>query len=80
MIDDETPWKLASFGELDGIKKLVEDGKAVDDQDERGFTPLCWAARNAHIPVLSFLIEKGCSLEKASFGGLTFCNVIGRKI
>lgn len=68
--DPNSAWKLASFGELDGLKKLVEEGKDVDSPDERGFSPLCWAARNAHIPVVTYLVENGCSLEKASFGGL----------
>eukprot|EP00388_Colpodella_angusta_P026419 GDKK01005584.1.p1 GENE.GDKK01005584.1~~GDKK01005584.1.p1 ORF type:complete len:147 (+),score=12.32 GDKK01005584.1:54-494(+) len=65
-----TPWKLASFGELDGLKKLHEDGVKCDEPDERGFTPLAWAARNAHIPVLQFLIEHNCSKETTSFGGM----------
>ena len=56
--DSVNPWKLASLGELDGIKKLVEGQVAVDDVDERGFTPLCWAARNGHLSVLQFLIDR----------------------
>jgi hypothetical protein len=32
----ESVWKLASFGELDGLKKLAEEQKPLDDQDDRG--------------------------------------------
>lgn len=67
-----TMWKLASFGELDGLIALHEAGKNLQEQDERGFTPFNWAARNGHLPVMSFLIENGCgaSLEVPSFGGM----------
>lgn len=46
------------------IKSLHSEGKALDEQDDRGFTPLCWAARNGHLPVVTYLVENGCSLEK----------------
>ena len=65
-----TPHKQASFGELDTLKKMLEEGAKGDEQDERGFTPLCWAARNGHIDVLDFLIKEGFNKETASFGGL----------
>jgi ankyrin repeat protein len=51
MKENETIWKLASFGEFDGIKALVEQGISPQDQDERGFTPLAWSARNNHLQV-----------------------------
>ena len=48
IIDEDlaNPWKLASNGELDDLKKLVEKGGIpFDEKDERGFTPITWAAR-----------------------------------
>jgi ankyrin repeat protein len=68
--DFKTAWKLASFGDYEGLKALVEAGENVDKQDERGFTPLNWAARNGHQQVLEYLIHQKCSLETSSFGGL----------
>jgi hypothetical protein len=80
----ETIWKLASFGELDGIIHWVDQGKNIDGQDERGFSPLCWAARNGHQQVLTYLIENKCSLETPTFGGLRplhhACNKNNEKI
>lgn len=71
MDDYLTVGKQASFGELDGVKKIIEEGgTGGDEQDERGFTPLCWAARNGHIEVLEYLISQGFNKETASFGGL----------
>ena len=58
MAAPDSPWKSAIFGELDGLKKFVELEVKVDEQDERGFTPLNWAARNGHEDVLKYLVEK----------------------
>jgi ankyrin repeat protein len=67
-----TAWKQASFGEYDGLKLILDNkgGGKFDDQDDRGFTPLCWAARNGHLQVMNYLIELGCDKEIASFGGM----------
>ncbi len=46
--ENSTIWKLSSFGELDDVKKLIEQGVNPNDQDERGVTPLAWSARNGH--------------------------------
>ena len=37
-----SPWKLASFGELDALRTLVAAGAKMDEQDDMGFTPVCW--------------------------------------
>jgi hypothetical protein len=39
----QTPWKLASFGELELLRSLHDKGVKFEEQDERGFTPLTWA-------------------------------------
>ena len=44
--DLANPWKLASTGELDDLKKLIDKGIPIDDKDERGFTPITWASRS----------------------------------
>ena len=63
-------WHYASFGELDSLKTLKEEGGDVDGSDDRGFTPIAWAARNGHEEVVKFLIECECKLESGCFGGL----------
>jgi ankyrin repeat protein len=64
------PWKLASFGELDTIKSLIEAGVHVDESDEMGFSPLALAARNNHDKVVSLLIENGSDVNGKSFAGM----------
>ena len=56
--------RIAMFGDLEAMRKLVEEEKIVDEADDRGFTPLNWAVRNGHMEVLQLLIDNGCSLEK----------------
>ena len=70
------PWKLASNGELEDLKKLIDNGVPFDNRDEGGFTPITWAARNGHTHVLSYLIELNCSMSTSSFGGKYFNNYI----
>lgn len=68
----DTVWTAAIFGDLDILKKLVEEDEIeCDEIDDRGFTPLTWSARNGHMNVLEYLCdERKCSTEKGSFGGL----------
>lgn len=43
---DSDPWRLASFGVIDLLKKLVEDhGIDVNAKDDRGMPPIIWAIR-----------------------------------
>lgn len=68
----DTVWKLASRGELESLKPLLADNpKLIDTPDERGFTPLSWAARNGHLETVNYLTDKlGANTELFSFGGL----------
>jgi len=68
---EESVWRSAMFGELDTLKKLIEvSEEPFDQQDDRGFTPITWAARNGHIPVIEYLASKEASLEVGSFAGM----------
>jgi len=70
-MSEDTVWNSSIFGELEILKKLCEDEEApIHEADDRGFTPLCWAARNGHNPVLTYLIDKKCSMEQGSFAGM----------
>ena len=73
---DIYPWKLASNGELDDLIKIINNGAPCDEKDDRGFTPITWAARNGHAHVLTYLMELNCSLSSPSFGGTNFSNSI----
>lgn len=86
LVNNETSFKLASFGEIDGLKALVASGSAdMNAQDGRGFTPFNWAARNGHLNVVTYLAEDiGVSMETPSFGGMRplhhACNKNSEKI
>ncbi|KID73863.1 ankyrin repeat protein, partial [Metarhizium brunneum ARSEF 3297] len=41
------------------LKKFLAEGGRVDDQDDNGFTPLSYAARNGRLSVVKLLIKTG---------------------
>lgn len=54
-------------------KILIDSGIPVDKVDNSQITPLILAIAKQHIPLVSFLIEKGADVNKKScFGQLTF--------
>ena len=57
-----TPLYIASqLGYLEGVKCLVEEGKAeVDKADEGGVTPLFVASGMGHLKVVKYFEGKGC--------------------
>ncbi len=52
-------YRAACIGDLDHVKNLVEQGAAVDANDERGWTPLYWAASMGQEQVGEFLLSQG---------------------
>lgn len=51
-------------GRLNDVKRLLEDeGSALDprQRDEDGWTPLHYASQEGHLPVVEYLLEKGCN-------------------
>uniref|UniRef100_A0A3B1K4U8 Regulatory factor X-associated ankyrin-containing protein n=1 Tax=Astyanax mexicanus TaxID=7994 RepID=A0A3B1K4U8_ASTMX len=52
--------QLAAHGEMAQMKMhLDSDMSLLNSQDERGFTPLMWAAAFGEIEMVQFLLEKG---------------------
>lgn len=41
------------------LKKFLAEGGRVDDQDDNGFTPLSYAARNGRLSVVKLLLKTG---------------------
>jgi hypothetical protein len=53
------------------VRALVElDAGVVNARDGAGRTPLHWAARNASVPVLTLLIEKGADVNAVDRSGM----------
>ena len=62
--DEETPLQVASSrGHLDCVENLVENGAAIDVQDQTGQTSLHLALRRKHKDIALYLINKGCGLN-----------------
>ncbi len=64
-----TPFMLACFyGHLD-VAKILYSKKSLDDRDVYGNTPLIYAARNGHTPVVKWLLEKGAEINAVNIHG-----------
>lgn len=59
--NDEDVVEVADF--------LTCNGISVDEQDNDGWTPLTHAVSKEHIPLVSYLIEKGADLNKKTISG-----------
>ncbi|KAJ5765777.1 hypothetical protein N7520_005336 [Penicillium odoratum] len=51
------------FGLGDAVEMLLQQGVQVDKISQDGSTPLSWAARNGHEPVVKLLLDRGADLE-----------------
>lgn len=51
--------EAAEIGDLDLVKELVKNGKALNRRNEKGATPLIVAAENLNEKVVSYLLEAG---------------------
>ncbi|XP_076880324.1 DNA-binding protein RFXANK isoform X2 [Brachyhypopomus gauderio] len=86
-LDNLSIHQLAAHGDLTQVKtQLTCDWSLLNSQDERGFTPLIWAAAFGEMEMVQFLLEKGAdpktfareresALSLASAGG--FADIVG---
>ncbi|MEM2677506.1 MAG: ankyrin repeat domain-containing protein, partial [Thermofilaceae archaeon] len=63
--------KAAEEGDLQRVKKLVENGANVNAKDEYGSTPLYLAVLNGHLELARFLVEKGANVNAKDIVGWT---------
>ncbi|MFC1765376.1 ankyrin repeat domain-containing protein, partial [Planctomycetota bacterium] len=64
-------YRAACVGDLDRVKNLIEQGVAVDANDELGWTPLFWAASMGQEEVGEFLLSKGARADVKTQDGST---------
>jgi len=55
--------KAAKADDLESAATAIDDGADVDAQDESGWAPLHWAARNGHEDIVKLLIDKGATID-----------------
>lgn len=59
-LDNLSIHQLAAHGEIPQLEiHLSKDNSLLNNQDERGFTPLMWAAAFGEITMVEFLLQKG---------------------
>ncbi|KAG0053882.1 hypothetical protein BGZ83_000279 [Gryganskiella cystojenkinii] len=57
-------WLAASDGDLEAVKKFIEEkGVSVDAQDEYGYSSLHAAASYGHKDLIKYLLEKGANVN-----------------
>ena len=63
--------EAAFAGNLDEVKRLLEEGAAVDVPDPDGRTALMWASFNGHTAVDALLLEHGAAIDAREMNGRT---------
>ena len=62
----------AGRGDLSKVKELLENTPSlVDEKNERGKTPLHFAAERGHVEVVGYLLEKGADVDAKNLAGET---------
>ena len=56
-------WAAARAGDVDGIRRFVEEGADVSGRDLLQLTPLHWAATADHAAACDLLVDLGADLE-----------------
>ncbi|KAJ8966238.1 hypothetical protein NQ314_003653 [Rhamnusium bicolor] len=60
-------WYAAQYGDLVRVTKLLCNYESdPDKRDSAGYTALHYAARNGHLDVCKFLIEKGADIDSVT--------------
>lgn len=61
----------AQHGKIDRVQKLLDSGEDINEQDERGVTPLSFAASSGQVEMIHFLIDHGADTEASTPAGAT---------
>uniref|UniRef100_A0A7S0AW07 Uncharacterized protein n=1 Tax=Pyrodinium bahamense TaxID=73915 RepID=A0A7S0AW07_9DINO len=71
---EETPLSLheaAKNGDVKAITEYLRKGHAVDGQDAKGITPLCYAAGSGRTAAATLLVESGANIHAVDLSGNT---------
>ena len=62
-------WVCAKSGDLEGLKKHIADGTDLNARDERGVTPISWAAMEGQREVVALLLKSGAKVDNKNQDG-----------
>lgn len=61
----------AKAGDLDTVKRLIDEKHNVNQRSIEGWTPLLKACKRGHLTIAKLLVEKGASVHQESTSGCT---------
>src|SRR6266700_5890531 len=61
------------------IEHALGSGTNVDSSDDKGFTPLMWAAVSGHAGIVKLLLEKGARVNARNKNGETALSLVSYK-
>ncbi len=68
----------ASLGELEEVKKRLENGSDVNTTDEEGYSALQAAAENGYLDVVEYLVDQGVDVSyKGEYTALELAEMAG---
>lgn len=62
-------WYAAQNGDLQRVRKLINQGTSTDKRDNSGYTALHYAVRAGYIEMCRFLISKGADVNAVTRSG-----------
>lgn len=66
-------------GDLDAVKRLVEEKANIETKSRRGYTPLQYALLREHSEVARYLIESGAAIDEKNSQGATLLHLAAAK-
>ena len=58
-------------GDVDQVIAALDAGAEIEVVDDRGMTPIIWAALRGHLDVVKVLLEKGANINSTNWAGWT---------
>ncbi len=49
-------------GEVEAVRSALREGQAVNQQDDKGWTPLCWASGRGSVETIELLLANGADV------------------
>jgi len=69
------PWRYLVDAAIDNniaeVKKLLKNGKSIEEKDSDGFTALMCASLLGHEEMVNFLIDRGANVRAQNKNGVT---------